>query len=266
MTQAPAGTGSAVLRVPHRFCGPPSSGNGGWVAGALAALVPGARRDRGWAATTVSLRMPPPLDVAIEVALSDGEALASYDGRPVADARLAADDVQVGWVEPVPADAARAAQERYPGLVSHPFPTCFVCGTGREPGDGMRLFPGEVEPAEGGAVRTACTWVPDASLADPHEIGPDGEPVASLAAVWAALDCPGGWAGDLTERLMVLARMTAVVDALPRICEEHVVVGQARGAEGRKTMTASTLHDADGRVVARCEQLWVAVDPAAFGV
>jgi hypothetical protein len=163
-------------------------------------------------------------------------------------------------------DVAAAAESAYPGLAFHPFPTCFVCGTGREPGDGMRLFPGEVAPAEDGAVRTACTWVPDASLTDPDAVGPDGEAVAPLAAVWAALDCPGGWAGDLTERLMVLARMTAVVDALPRIGEEHVVVGQARGAEGRKTMTASTLHDADGRVVARCEQLWIAVDPAAFGV
>ena len=74
----------------------------------------------------------------------------------------------------------------------------------------------------------------------------------------------GGWAGDLTERLMVLASMTARVDTLPLIGEEHVVVGQARGHEGRKTFTASTLYDADGRVVAVAEHLWVAVDPAAF--
>ena len=63
---------------------------------------------------------------------------------------------------------------------------------------------------------------------------------------------------------MVLAGMTARVDALPVIGEEHVVVGLARGQEGRKTFTASTLYDADGRVVARAEHVWVAVDPAAF--
>ena len=48
---------------------------------------------------------------------------------------------------------------------------------------------------------------------------------------------------------MVLARMTARVDALPVVGEEHVVVGLGRGSEGRKTFTAATLYDSDGRVV-----------------
>jgi hypothetical protein len=64
---------------------------------------------------------------------------------------------------------------------------------------------------------------------------------------------------------MVLTRMTARVDSLPRIGEEHVVVGMGRGSEGRKTFTSSTLYDVDGRVVATAEHLWVAVDPAVFG-
>ena len=81
---------------------------------------------------------------------------------------------------------------------------------------------------------------------------------------WAALDCVGGWAGDLEERLMVLARMTARLDSLPVIGEEHVVVGMGRGRDGRKAWTSSTLYDADGRVVGSAEHLWIAVDPAAF--
>ena len=48
------------------------------------------------------------------------------------------------------------------------------------------------------------------------------------------------------------------------IGEEHVVVGQDRGHDGRKTFTAATLYDADGRVVAIAEHVWVAVDPADF--
>ena len=63
---------------------------------------------------------------------------------------------------------------------------------------------------------------------------------------------------------MVLAGMTAHVDTLPVIGEEHVLVGLACGREGRKTFTASTLYDADGRVVARAEHVWVAIDPTAF--
>ena len=74
----------------------------------------------------------------------------------------------------------------------------------------------------------------------------------------------GGWAGDLSERLMVLAGMTARVDALPVVGEEHVVVGQDRGHDGRKTFTAATLYDGDGRIVAVAEHVWVAVDPANF--
>jgi hypothetical protein len=41
-------------------------------------------------------------------------------------------------------------------------------------------------------------------------------------------------------------------------------MGERRGSEGRKTFTASTLHDADGRIVGRAEHVWVAVDPALF--
>jgi hypothetical protein len=63
---------------------------------------------------------------------------------------------------------------------------------------------------------------------------------------------------------MVLGRMTAVVDDLPVVGEPHVVLGELRGAEGRRTFTASTLQDSDGRIVGRAEHTWVAVDPARF--
>ena len=42
------------------------------------------------------------------------------------------------------------------------------------------------------------------------------------------------------------------------------MVGEGRGQDGRKTFTASTLYDADGRVVAVAEHVWITVDPAAF--
>jgi hypothetical protein len=92
----------------------------------------------------------------------------------------------------------------------------------------------------------------------------DEHPRAGLPVTWAALDCVGGWAGDLEERLMVLARITARLDSLPVIGEEHVLVGLGRGREGRKAWTSSTMYDADGRVVGSAEHLWIAVDPAAF--
>jgi hypothetical protein len=82
--------------------------------------------------------------------------------------------------------------------------------------------------------------------------------------VWAALDCIGGWAGDMEGRRMVLGRMTARVDRLPTAGRPHVVVGGARGPEGRKTFTASTLYDEEGQIVGSAEHTWIAVDPALF--
>lgn len=256
------------LIVPHRFRGPASSGNGGWASGSLAALVdhgvPGHRCD-SWPAIRVSLRQPPPLDTPMPVTVVDGATTATRDGAAVATAVLA--DTRPVPVGPVPADAAQAASASYPGLASHPFPTCFACGTGREEGGddgGLRIFPG---PVGTDPTRVAATWTPHPSVAeDWHEYADrQGLRHAALAVTWAALDCVGGWAGDLAERMMVLASMTAAVDALPVVGEEHVVVGEARGRDGRKTWTAATLYDRDGRVVAAAEHLWVAVDPATFG-
>ena len=250
-------TAVTELIVPRRYCGPPDSGNGGWTAGSLAALHPALRAAGEPAAIEVSLRRPPPLDTPLLVAEEDGLTSATSDGVVVATARRA--ESEPPYVEPVAPDAARAAEASYPGLAFHPFPTCFACGTDREEGDGLRIWPGPV-----GGGRVAATWTPDPSLAQDGRAEEDDARV-SVPATWASLDCVGGWAGDLTERLMVLGRMTARIDSLPVIGEEHVVVGEALGHEGRKTFTAATLHDADGRVVATARHVWIAVDPAAFG-
>jgi hypothetical protein len=258
------------LIIPSRFCGPPSSGNGGYSAGAIAAYAGEdcpADRSRPWPVVSVSLLAPPPLETPMTLLPDDDGVVASYDGRPVLSARCTEDEVTD--VLPVSADEARAAESTYAGLTSHPFPTCFACGTGRRPGDGLRIFPGRVADAPSdddrpARPRVAATWTPDETLAENYHSYADAQPRAGLPVTWAALDCVGGWAGDLEERLMVLARMTARLDSLPVIGEEHVVVGMGRGQEGRKTWTSSTLYDADGRVVGTAEHLWIAVDPAAF--
>lgn len=251
--------------MPRRFCGPPDSGNGGWTAGALAALDDTDTPDDHaghWPAIEVSLRRPPPLDTPLHVEVEGAVTTASVDGAPVATAHRV--DRTPTEVAPVAPDVAAAAESAYPGLAFHPFPTCFVCGTAREEGDGLRIFPGRVGAGPDGDL-TAATWTPHPSLHEDWHTYADEVPRASVAATWAALDCTGGWAGDLTERLMVLGRMTARVDALPVIGEPHVVVGEGRGRDGRKTFTAATLYDADGRVVASAEHTWIAVDPAVFG-
>ena len=245
-----------TLLVPARYCGPAASGNGGYVAGALAHEI----GDTLGQAVTVTLRQPPPLDSTMHVNQVDGGLTLTFGGALVAQAELTEPDVEP--VEGVSWDEAVAASPSYAGHRSHPFPTCFACGTERA--DGLRIFPGLVPPVTGDSTRLAAPWIPDRTVAADYHEYDDAVPRACLAATWSALDCVGGWAGDFSERLMVLGRMTAIVDALPALGEEHVVMGEHRGSEGRKTFTASTLHDADGRIVGRAEHVWVAVDPALF--
>jgi hypothetical protein len=238
------------ITVARRFCGPPGVANGGYMAGVLASAL---RREHAAEAVQVTLRRPPPLDAAMTVRHTD-DGVSLFAGELlVAEARAA--ELGAEPVEAVSLGDAREAETAYAGLVEHPFPGCFVCGPDRQPGDALRLSPGPVEDA-----RTACTWTPHESLAF------DEDPaLARREFVWACLDCPGGWAADMAGRPMVLGRMTATVDAPPEIGERHVVMGRLLGQEGRKTFTATSLYDSDGRVVARAEHVWIAVDPSTFG-
>ncbi len=250
------------ILVPHRFRGPPSSGNGGWSAGALAAVtVERADHAGPWPAITVALHQPPPLDTELPVSTEDGWTLATYAGGIVGRARVA--DQELTEVPAVSADDAWATTSDYRGFGSHPFPSCFTCGTGREEGDGLRIFPGDVPGDELG--RVAAPWTPHPSVAEDWHSYQEAAQDASVPVTWAALDCVGGWSTDIEERAMVLGTITLRLDSLPRIGEEHVLVGASRCGLGRKTFTAATLYDSSGSVVATAEHVWITVDPAIFG-
>lgn len=242
------------LTVASRFNGPPESGNGGYVAGRLAGLLD------GHPAATVTLRQPPPLERPLQVLDADEGGLRLHDrGTLVAEAAAASDAVldDAGFepVDPVTFDlAAEASAAFFAGRDEHPFPTCFVCGTARAEGDGLRLFPGLLPQQPG---TTATPWVPDASLADA-----DGARVRP-EFVWAALDCPGGWTvlgTDIPQ--LLLGRFTARIDALPYVGDRCIVMGRLLGRDGRKVRTATTLYDPDGRIAAQAEALWIAPRPA----
>jgi hypothetical protein len=230
------------LTVPHRFHGPPRSGNGGWTAGALAERLP---VDHGGTAITVALRLPPPLETPLAVMATDAGLAAVLDDRTVAEARLADGDPTP--VPPVSISAATDAETRYRGHQRHPFPSCFTCGPQREPGDGLRIFAG---PLADDRTRVAATWTP-------YDV--------SVPITWAALDCPGGWSTDIDERPMVLGTITLQIDHPPVSGEHYVVVAETRGSDGRKTFTAASLYDYDGGLRATAEHVWITVNPEDFG-
>jgi hypothetical protein len=241
-----------VFVVPSRFCGPPESGNGGWVSGHAAALLrPGPHE-----AVTVRLRTPPPLDREMEVVAVQDEARRAIEVRDGEHVVLRASTTPGLEPRGIPAAvsfaAAVSAGDGYEGLADHPFPTCFSCGPEREPGDGLRLRPGRVR---GGDGEYAAAWLPAADV--------------DLETVWAALDCPGGWASGFAGRPMVLGTMTAQVATLPMAGEEHVVMAWQRGGQDREshsrkyTSGTALFAAADGRLLAQAEATWISVDPKA---
>jgi hypothetical protein len=224
------------MRIPARHRGPETSGNGGVTCGRLAAYLAAP-------VAQVTLRRPPPLDTDLRVEAGTDVVRLLHGDQLVAEAVPGSVEL-----EPPPAvglEAAAAASARYAGLTAHPFPGCFVCGTDREPPDGLGLRPGPVGPDA-----VAAVWTPA-----------DGD----RAMVWAALDCPGGWAEDLPGRPMVLGRMTLRVEDDPVPAQPHVVQGWVERRDGRKTVCGTSLRTDDGRLLAVAEQTWIAVDVAALG-
>ena len=147
-----------------------------------------------------------------------------------------------------PAEAIEAAG-RFRGFEQHPFPSCFTCGTDRAEGDGLRIFTGPV--AEGSEV-VAAPWTPPADLA-----GEDG--VVAEPIVWAAIDCPSGWA-HVDDRLSaVLGGWQRAVLEPVRAGEQYVAVARRTGAEGNRRHAESALFAPGGHAVAIARAIWIVV-------
>jgi hypothetical protein len=229
--------------VPARFRGPPMSGNGGWTSGHLAELVDGAL-DGG--AVTVRLRTPPPLDTEMVISRGDDGTVEAWDGQTLVAQAFPAEPLDATEVpEPVTYAQALTAGTSYEGLVWHPFPTCFACGTERDPEDALCLHTGLLS---GPTTLRAAAWTP-------RESAPE--------LVWAAMDCPGAWACGLAGRELVLGTMTASIRALPKVGQRHVVMAWPRGQDGRKYYSGTCLYTAQGRLLAQADSVWIAVDAGA---
>lgn len=217
--------------VPRRFNGPPDSANGGYACGLVAAVLGGAAE--------VTLRRPPPIERELEVQVHlDGEAVDVRDGEElVAEGRKV--EFQVEVPEPVSPAQAEEASRGYAGFEHHAYATCFTCGPERD--DGLGIFAG---PVEGRPGLVASPWTPR------EEATPE--------IVWAALDCPSGWAVDDFQREgVLLGRMAAHVLRLPAVGEPHVVAGWRVGEEGRKRYAASALFSAEGELLAAARSTWI---------
>ncbi|MGH6709354.1 MAG: hypothetical protein ACREEK_10325 [Bradyrhizobium sp.] len=239
--------------IDKRYCGPPNSGNGGYVCGRLARHIPGNAE--------ITLRAPPPLDKPLDVvATDDGLWELRDDATLLATGRSV--PLELARMEQASLDEASAAELLTPIKPhEHPLPTCFVCGPARAQGDGLRIFAGPLgRRSQIASAVLAATWTPDPSLA-----AEDG--LVAPEFLWAALDCPTGYAAnhnpesDKFDRTpILLGRMSARIKTRPRPGERCVVTAWEAGREGRKRIAEAAAYGEAGNLLAVARATWIAVD------
>ena len=237
--------------IDKRFCGPPNSANGGYVCGILASGM--------GPSVEATLRAPPPLGRPLKLKCSTDGTTELRDGATLLGTARDA-HLELGEIPTASYAQAEEAARRSPYDESnHNLPSCFVCGPARAAGDGLRIFVGplihrpEIEVLAG-------PWVPYPDLA-----GKDGRVTAEF--VWAALDCPTGFACMASRQLgmgghepILLGRMTARINACPRPGDRCVLTAWPTGRDGRKLFADSALLGPDGELLATARATWLLVD------
>ncbi len=241
------------ITIERRFRGPPNSANGGYVCGLLAKGM-----DRG---AEITLRAPPPLDTPLHLlAGADGSIQLLGSGKLLATGRAVS--IEVPDAPAVDFDDAEQATRRTPyDEHNHTLPTCFVCGPGRAHGNGLRIHAGPAprsKQAKAGVF--AAPWIPHSNFAA-------GDGRIAQEFVWAALDCPTGYAcvgarhlGMNGDEAILLGRMGARVDDRPFSGDRCVVVAWPTGREGRKLFACGVLLGSGGRPLAVARTTWLLVD------
>ena len=243
--------------VPARFCGPPDSGNGGYTCGLLARELGGV--------VECTLRMPVPLELPLEFDRTETGGVLRYgenivvEGAPVT--------IAVTPPPPVSFHQATEAMAWSPATdPRHPFPTCFVCGPKRAIHDGLRIFPAPLrdghsslrDTPEVGALgwksgMHVAAWVPDDEFGDrDHVLRPE--------FLWAAMDCPTGFAsGFPTVGKLVTGRL-AVQQLQPiRTGTGCVLMSWPLTVEGRKHFSAACLYQ-DEELCAVARATWIRIE------
>jgi hypothetical protein len=233
-------TALPTIRVAARFCGPPTSANGGYVSGLVAAAI--------GQLVTVRLLKPPPLDADMTVhADEDGTWHVQHDSQRIAEARPASLDDLAPPATVSYADALSASGHApWSDPAQHPCPCCFVCGPLRAPGDGLRLFAGVVP----GQNFVATGWSPAASLAQ-------GDGKVAREFIAAALDCPGFQALQTGLKPWLLGEYTCRIDQRVPAGERCVIVGWKIEVKGRRSIVGTGLYDASGKLCALAKGVWI---------
>ena len=242
-----------TIIIDKRFCGPPNSGNGGYVCGVVAGHIEGSAE--------VTLRAPPPLDRPLEIVVGGDGGVELREKETLLATGRGIGAFDIGAIPAVTFPEAQEAEGQTTlNEGNHPLPMCFVCGIGRAHGDGLRIIPGPLGKRHEKPAGLASSWIPHANLAaDDGLVAPE--------FVWSALDCPTGFAGAAARHLgvtggasMLLGRMSARIDHRPRPGDRCVVLAWPTGKDGRKLFADGAMLGPGGKLMAVTRTTWVLVD------
>jgi hypothetical protein len=224
--------------IDSRFCGPPDSGNGGYTCGLIANFIDGP--------TEVILRRKPPLSRRLNIEKVDNGKIILLDEKvTIAEARPTNVEIDI----PIPPSFSKVEKSAAPTdlIDNHQYPSCFVCGPLRKKFDGLRIFPGPVQDTN----NLAAPWIPDASLSDhTGKIRPE--------FIWAALDCPGGWAVvNKKMRPILLGKLAVQITNRMKPDDKCVVIAWKISEEGRKIIAGSALFSDSGQLYAKARATWI---------
>jgi hypothetical protein len=232
------------ITIASAFNGPPSSGNGGYAAGVLSRLFNTPH--------TVRISAPIPLDTPLAVTRQDKILVAEHEGLPILTARPGG--VTLTPPAPPSIEAARKAAETPTYFGAGGVSTCFVCGRNRKEGEGLHIHCGRL----GDRLEAAAVWTPHANFDDGHgHIRPE--------YVWAALDCPGGFALPEIETTYLLGEMVAAQHKAVPTGEPVIIHAWHEWTKGRKHFAGTALYAADGTLLAQADTLWIELTPEQAG-
>ncbi|MBM9499067.1 hypothetical protein JWG44_02210 [Leptospira sp. 201903071] len=238
------------IEINEKYCGPPMSGNGGYIAGITANQIQNE-------AAVIKIKAPGPLNESLYYSrdpISKGIKLLSKETNLVIAEAKEDSDFFMDFPElnSSTLEGIQNPEEEYLGFQKHPFPTCFVCGPKRNHEDGMRIFSAKIKDQDGFTHLHGAFWNPWKDLSDL-----DGKIRNEI--VWAALDCPGGFAVSYVDPTMIV-----LVKLRGRLLESifaelpYAILSWEIGRNRRQRIAGTAIYRVEDRkCVAYSEALWM---------
>ena len=245
------------ILIAEKFRGPPTSGNGGYVAGVFAdALTGGVHCLPNRDAVEVTLRAPTPLNQTLTTSLSDAKLAVRHGDTLIAEATVKPLPLDIPtaatWAE---AMSVREHSYSFPLGINPLFdtplrgvhPICFCCGTELSPAEGTHVYSAPFHAKK----QVVAAWIPGEALAGAANcVRPE--------FIWTALDCPGqmAWRAEGVYTGM-LGRLTARIEKPVRVGERCVVIGWTLGVEGKKYFAGTALFNEANELCAYAKAVWI---------